>query len=144
MRFSLFTVGYPMDSRFYCTKLGTMKIQRKLSPVHTVDSRQNRRQIGICPTSVVNAFGTGVAAVAGKSRCRRTQWTDGRTDGRTKVSGSAVETYCIIALWMKNKIVLKSSYLYMKFVSEIFKLTWNYVRDRICLSNHCEIFEFIP
>ena len=43
----------------------------------------------------------------------------------------------------ENKIVLKFVIFYMRRISEIFKLTLNYVRGHICLSMYCEICEII-
>jgi len=44
---------------------------------------------------------------------------------------------------MKIELLKIGNIFCLKFVSEIFQLTSNYVRDRICLTMYCEICEFI-
>ena len=70
---------------------------------------------------------TGVAMTS-KSHCLMAQWTN----RRFKVSVSAVKRLynCFMN---KNKIALKFVIFYMKYETEIWKLTWNYMCDHISL-----------
>ena len=75
----------------------------------------------ICLTSVVNVFRTGVV-MATK---RRNEW----------------RCLCRLCPCPTNKKNAVKFLFYMTFVSTISKLTWNCIRDRICLTLRSEICE---